>query len=52
VKEATASVLVVWLEAFKVLLELDPVQDVKEGEAWDGLTVRREIFGVGAMVFF
>jgi hypothetical protein len=51
VKEATASVLVVWLEAFKVLLDLDPRQDVKEGEAWDGLIVRREVFRVGAAVF-
>jgi hypothetical protein len=49
VKEATASVLVVWLEAFKVLLELDPRQDVREGQAWEGLAIRREIFKVSAI---
>jgi hypothetical protein len=46
VKEATATVLPVWLEAFKVLLEIDPSNDVREGQNWDGLIVRREIFRV------
>jgi importin-9 len=46
VKEATASVLPIWLEAFKVLLDLDPRVDVRDGQAWDGLTVRREIYKV------
>ncbi|KAJ3506346.1 hypothetical protein NLJ89_g6919 [Agrocybe chaxingu] len=38
VKEATASVLPVWLEAFKVLLNIDPLQDVANASGWDGLT--------------
>ncbi|KAG5638025.1 hypothetical protein H0H81_002226 [Sphagnurus paluster] len=36
-KEAVASVLPVWLEAFKVLLKVDPKQDVSN-DNWDGLT--------------
>ncbi|KDQ62857.1 hypothetical protein JAAARDRAFT_146629 [Jaapia argillacea MUCL 33604] len=43
VKEATASVLPVWLEAFKVLLNIDPQQDVSNGN-WDGLSIRIQIF--------
>lgn len=46
VKEATASVLPVWLEAFKVLLNLDPQQDVRNADNWDGLTIRIQIFKV------
>ena len=46
VKEATASVLPVWLEAFKVLLNIDPLQDVADPSNWDGLTVRIQIFKV------
>lgn len=45
VKEATAQVLPVWLEAFKVLLNSDPRQDVANDD-WDGLTVRIQIFKV------
>ncbi|KAF8913175.1 armadillo-type protein [Gymnopilus junonius] len=44
VKEAVASVLPVWLEAFKVLLAIDPTQDVASNSNWDGLTVRIQIF--------
>ncbi|PPQ99515.1 hypothetical protein CVT24_005305 [Panaeolus cyanescens] len=44
VKEATATVLPVWLEAFKVLLNIDPTQDVNNVSNWDGLTVRIQIF--------
>ncbi|KAF8899297.1 armadillo-type protein [Infundibulicybe gibba] len=44
VKEAIASVLPVWLEAFKVLLNMDPQQDVANTGNWDGLTVRTQIF--------
>ncbi|KIM88892.1 hypothetical protein PILCRDRAFT_244255 [Piloderma croceum F 1598] len=44
VKEATASVLPVWLEAFKVLLNIDPQQDVSHSENWDGLAIRIQIF--------
>ncbi|KAF8079173.1 armadillo-type protein [Lyophyllum atratum] len=43
-KEAVASVLPVWLEAFKVLLKLDPKQDVTNTDNWDGLAVRIQIF--------
>ncbi|KAI0275362.1 ARM repeat-containing protein [Gloeopeniophorella convolvens] len=43
VKEAAANVLPVWLDAFKVLLELDPQHDVI-GEHWDGLDIRVQIF--------
>ncbi|KAK7464422.1 hypothetical protein VKT23_006589 [Stygiomarasmius scandens] len=43
VKEAIASVLPVWLEAFKVLLNIDPRQDV-QGTNWDGIAVRIQIF--------
>lgn len=46
VKEATASVLPVWLEAFKVLLNVDPHQDVTYSNNWDGLAVRIQIFKV------
>jgi len=43
VKEATASVLPVWLEAFKVLLNIDPQQDVSHSENWDGLAIRIQV---------
>lgn len=46
VKEATASVLPEWLEAFKVLLNIDPQQDVANAENWDGLAIRIQIFKV------
>lgn len=45
VKEATAQVLPVWLEAFKVLLSLDPAQEVASNN-WDGLAIRIQIFKV------
>ncbi|THH14476.1 hypothetical protein EW146_g5852 [Bondarzewia mesenterica] len=45
VKEASSSILPPWLEAFKVLLNLDPRQDVL-GDHWDGLQLRSEIFVV------
>jgi importin-9 len=46
VKEATASVLPVWLEAFKVLLLIDPQHDVSNSDNWDGLAVRIQVFKV------
>lgn len=46
VKEAIASVLPVWLDAFKVLLDIDPLQDVAQANNWDGLTVRIQVFKV------
>jgi hypothetical protein len=45
VKEATASILPVWLDAFKVLLALDPLHDVS-GANWDGLALRVQVFRV------
>ncbi|KAF7974899.1 hypothetical protein HWV62_11051 [Athelia sp. TMB] len=44
VKEATASVLPVWLEAFKVLLNIDAQRDVASADNWDGLAIRIQIF--------
>jgi hypothetical protein len=44
-KEAAANVLPAWLDAFKVLLDLDPQQDVS-GENWDGLEIRIQMFRV------
>ncbi|KAG7100000.1 hypothetical protein E1B28_001788 [Marasmius oreades] len=46
VKEAIASVLPVWLEAFKVLLNIDPKQDLTEDTKWEGLAVRIQLFKV------
>lgn len=46
VTEATASVLPVWLEAFKVLLNIDPQQDVTNNDNWDGLVIRIQVFRV------
>jgi len=46
VKEATASVLPGWLDAFKYLLNLDPIADVTGLSNWDGLTIRIQIFKV------
>ena len=43
VQEATASIIPVWLEAFKVLLDMDISQDVNE-QSWDGLAIRKELF--------
>ncbi|KAG5644159.1 hypothetical protein DXG03_009054 [Asterophora parasitica] len=43
-KEAVASVLPVWLEAFKVLLKINPTQEVINTDNWDGLTVKIQIF--------
>jgi hypothetical protein len=44
-KEAAGNVLPGWLDAFNVLLDLDPQQDVS-GEHWDGLEIRVQIFKV------
>ncbi|KAI9459661.1 ARM repeat-containing protein [Lactarius psammicola] len=43
VKEAAGNVLPAWLDAFNVLLNLDPQHDVS-GENWDGLEIRVQIF--------
>ena len=44
-KEAIASVIPVWLDAFRILLSLDPTNDVKT-DHWDELTIRMEVFKV------
>ncbi|KAI6154075.1 ARM repeat-containing protein [Pisolithus tinctorius] len=44
VKEATSTILPVWLDAFRVLLNLDPAQDLSNQENWDGLSVRIQVF--------
>jgi hypothetical protein len=44
-KEAAGNVLPAWLDAFKVLLDLDPQQDIS-GEYWDGLEIRIQAFRV------
>ncbi|KAF8641001.1 hypothetical protein AX17_000646 [Amanita inopinata Kibby_2008] len=44
VKEAVASVLPVWLDAFKVLLNQDVEQEVRRSDNWDGLSIRIQVF--------
>ncbi|KAG8898465.1 hypothetical protein FRC00_002797 [Tulasnella sp. 408] len=44
VKEATDGILPEWLNALKILLDLDPTQDVAPGENWDGVALRVQIF--------
>ncbi|KAI0354778.1 ARM repeat-containing protein [Trametes cingulata] len=44
VKEATATVLPVWLDAFKTLLNVDPRSDVEGTPNWDGLAIRVQVF--------
>lgn len=43
-KEASSTVLPVWLDAFKVLLEVDPRHDVADASNWDGLSLKIQIF--------
>ncbi|EMD32596.1 hypothetical protein CERSUDRAFT_161550 [Gelatoporia subvermispora B] len=43
-REASAQVLPVWLDAFKVLLNIDPRQDVGNTQNWDGLAIRIQIY--------
>ncbi|KZT02228.1 ARM repeat-containing protein [Laetiporus sulphureus 93-53] len=44
VKEAAASILPAWLEAFKYLLNIDPRQDVEGTPNWDGIALRIQIY--------
>ncbi|KAH7338870.1 ARM repeat-containing protein [Rhizoctonia solani] len=44
VAEATTSVLPTWLNAFQVLLAIDPQMDVSSSDNWDGLAVRTEVY--------
>ena len=48
VQEATTSILPVWLDAFKVLLSIDPKQEVENTQNWDGLAIRIQIFKVSS----
>ncbi|KAH9923163.1 armadillo-type protein [Epithele typhae] len=44
VKEAVSSVLPVWLDAFRTLLNSDPRADVENTPNWDGLAIRIQVF--------
>ncbi|KAL5640264.1 hypothetical protein ACGC1H_007512 [Rhizoctonia solani] len=44
ISEATTSVLPTWLNAFQVLLAIDPQPDVSSSDNWDGLAVRTEVY--------
>jgi hypothetical protein len=44
IREATDSVLPVWLDAFRVLLAQDPRADVAPGAPWDRLAIRIQLF--------
>ena len=46
VKEAASTVLPVWLEAFRVLLSMDPRKDVENATNWDGLAIRTQVIKV------
>ena len=46
VKEAASTVLPVWLEAFRVLLNIDPRKDVESVANWDGLAIRTQVIKV------
>ena len=46
VKEATASILPVWIEAFKVVFSVPVLHDVQNVASWDGLAIRIEVFKV------
>ncbi|KAG6885829.1 hypothetical protein C0993_009221 [Termitomyces sp. T159_Od127] len=43
-KEAVSTILPVWLEAFQVLLNIDPKLDVTNTSNWDGLAIRVQVF--------
>lgn len=49
VKEAIDSILPEWLNALKILLDLDPTQDVNSGDNWDGIALRIQIFKVWSL---
>ena len=52
VKEATATVLPVWLDAFKTLLNADPRSDVENTPNWDGLAIRIQVFKVWHLLHY
>ena len=52
VKEATATVLPVWLDAFKTLLNADPRSDVENTPNWDGLAIRIQVLKVWHLLHY
>lgn len=50
-KEASLTVLPVWLEAFKYLLQPDIAQELLGSRNWDGLGIRIQIFKVCGVHF-
>ena len=46
VKEASGTVLPEWIQAFKALLQIDPINDVANEDNWDGLSIRVQIYKV------
>ena len=50
VKEAASTVLPVWLEAFRVLLSMDPKIDVENAANWDGLAIRIQVVKVRSLI--
>lgn len=46
ITEATDVILPQWLDAFRVLLESDPIVDVQNPLDWTGLAPRIQIFRV------
>lgn len=45
-EEAVANVIPQWLDAFKILLEFDPLQDVRDPSNWSGLAIRIQAYSV------
>ncbi|KAG6896763.1 hypothetical protein C0992_006277, partial [Termitomyces sp. T32_za158] len=48
-KEAASTILPVWLEAFQVLLNIDPKSEVTDTSNWDGLAIRVQVFKTPAI---
>lgn len=46
VKEATSSILPVWIDAFKILLNASPEDGIGNVPTWDALAIRIEVFRV------
>ncbi|KAG8906440.1 hypothetical protein FRC01_008018, partial [Tulasnella sp. 417] len=44
VKEAIDVIIPEWLNALKILLDIDPTQDIASGENWDGVALRVQLF--------
>lgn len=46
VQEATNEVLPQWLDAFRIILETDPLVDVRDPSDWSAITPRIQIIRV------